>query len=224
MSNTNLKQRIEVILFMSREPLAAQDIANYTGAGLEEVEQTLAALVEKYELEEFGIQILRFSDKFQFATKPEYSTALDGYVNAPIEAALSTAAMETLAIIAYRQPITRAEVEAIRGVNSDGIIRSLLEKELIEESGQAETIGRPTLYNTTPMFLKHFGLKTLEELPPEPKLKMAEADDLTESLKNFRTVNVNEDKIALTSVEDLKNNSGAAAAEAEVLVGGNENV
>lgn len=231
MSNNNLKQKIEVILFMSREPLSAEDIAGYTDTPLENVQQQLADLVIKYASAEFGIQILCFADKFQFATKPEFSTALDGYVNAPVEAALSTAAMETLAIIAYRQPITRAEVEAIRGVNSDGIMRSLLEKELIEEAGQADTIGRPILHNTTPMFLKHFGLKTLTDLPPEPNLKMAETDNLAESLKRFRATSAMAegiedlpagDKIALTSVEDLRKKDEPVLEPDAVLAGENE--
>lgn len=183
--NNTIKQRLEVLLFMSREPLSEADLIKFIGCSSEILKSELLQLQEEYNQPSHGIQIIQIADKYQFATKSEYTKTVEDYINAPTEVSLSTAALETLSIIAYRQPITRTEVEAIRGVNSDGIIKSLLDKEFIEECGKADTIGRPTLYGTTDLFLRHFGLKDLADLPAEPKALM-NSQEAEEALRIFR--------------------------------------
>ena len=165
-------QKLEVLLFMARQPLTLDQLSRYLEISPEEVQAALNELIEKYAAPEHGIQIVNISNGWQFATKPEYSKPLELYINSPQEFSLSSAALETLVIIAYRQPVSKPEIEAIRGINSDWIVKSLQDKELIEEQGRSEGIGRPTLYGTTEKFLKHFGLRDLQDLPPEPNLKM----------------------------------------------------
>jgi segregation and condensation protein B len=184
MSN-NLKQKLEVLLFMARNPLTIDELAQYISATPAEIETCVQEMQAQYKSAEFGIQIIHVSNGFQFATKPEYAQTLELYINAPQEISLSPAAMETLAIIAYRQPISRGEVEAIRGVNSDSIVHSLLEKALIEDKGKSEAIGKPTLYGTTDAFLKHFGLNALEDMPHGPRRKMTESKETEDKLSVF---------------------------------------
>lgn len=203
----NIRQRLEVLLFMSREPLSKDDLLKFLQCEREALDQELFSLQTTYDSPEHGIQIIQISDKFQFATKAEYTKTVEDYINAPTEVSLSAAALETLAIIAYRQPITRTEVEAIRGVNSDGIMKSLQDKEFIEECGKAETIGRPTLYGTTEVFLKHFGLKDLNDLPGEPRALM-ESQEAEETLRIFRH--------SLVSQAELELNNADAPAEQTV--------
>ncbi len=182
----SLRQQLEVLLFMSREPLSLKEFKKFLKTDEAEINKVLQDLISSYARPLHGIHIIQIADKYQFATKPQYTRTLEKYINAPTEISLSTAAMETLSIIAYRQPITRAEVEAIRGVNSDGIIKSLQDKELLLEYGRADTIGRPTLYSTTELFLKHFGLRDLNDLPLEPKSKMSGNKEAEETLRTFR--------------------------------------
>jgi segregation and condensation protein B len=196
MSN-HLNQKLEVLLFMARNPLTIDELAQYISATPAEIETSIQELQSQYQASSYGIQIIHVSNGFQFATKPEYTQTLELYINAPQEISLSPAAMETLAIIAYRQPISRGEVEAIRGVNSDSIVHSLLEKALIEEKGKSEAIGKPTLYGTTDAFLKHFGLNSLEDMPQGPRRKMTENKETEDKLSVFsktisETLNFNE--------------------------------
>lgn len=200
----NIRQRLEVLLFMTREPLSKEDLLKFLKCEREILERELFSLQTTYDSPEHGIQIIQIADKYQFATKAEYTKTVEDYINTPTEVSLSAAALETLAIIAYRQPITRTEVEAIRGVNSDGIVKSLLDKEFIEECGKAETVGRPTLYGTTDLFLKHFGLKDLQDLPAEPRALM-ESQEAEETLRIFRH--------SLVSQAELELNNAEAVAE-----------
>lgn len=138
-------------------------------------------LIEQYRDEERGLMIIEVGGVFQLVTKKEHSDYLKKLVETPGQAGLSQAALETLAIIAYRQPITRTEVEDIRGVKTDRPLQTLMAKALIKETGRAEGTGRAILYGTTKEFLDCFGLKTLEELPPleeatEDGLEQGEAD------------------------------------------------
>jgi segregation and condensation protein B len=198
----NIRQRLEVLLFMTREPLSKEDLLKFLKCEREILERELFSLQTSYDSPEHGIQIIQIADKYQFATKAEYTKTVEDYINTPTEVSLSAAALETLAIIAYRQPITRTEVEAIRGVNSDGIVKSLLDKEFIEECGKAETVGRPTLYGTTDLFLKHFGLKDLQDLPAEPRALM-ESQEAEETLRIFRHSLVSQAELELNDAETV---------------------
>ncbi|GBR73832.1 segregation and condensation protein B [Candidatus Termititenax aidoneus] len=171
---------------MARQPLLPEQLARYLETTEETALQFVAELTAKYAGPAHGLQIVNISDGYQFATKPEYSKPLELYINTPQEFSLSAAALETLTIIAYRQPVSKSAIEAIRGINSDWIVKSLQDKELVEEKGQADTAGRPMLYGTTEKFLRHFGLKNLQDLPPEPKLQMeADQETAAEKLQRF---------------------------------------
>ncbi|MDR1113674.1 MAG: SMC-Scp complex subunit ScpB [Candidatus Margulisbacteria bacterium] len=183
---SNLLPQLEILLFMARQPLLPEQLARYLETPEETALQLVAELTAKYADPAHGLQIVNVSDGYQFATKPEYSKPLELYINTPQEFSLSAAALETLTIIAYRQPVSKSAIEAIRGINSDWIVKSLQDKELVEEKGQADTVGRPVLYGTTEKFLRHFGLKNLQDLPPEPKLQMeTDQETAAEKLQRF---------------------------------------
>nr|BAL52739.1 segregation and condensation protein B [uncultured Chloroflexota bacterium] len=176
----SLSARLEALLFVAPEAVSMAQLAEALRVEVEAVQQALAALEEN--LKGRGIRLLHHGGKIQMTTAPEVAAEVERFLNLEATTSLSRAALETLALIAYRQPITRPQVEAVRGVNSDGVIKSLLSKGLIQEAGRAEGPGRPILYVTTPAFLQHFGLRSLEELPPL-ELPEAEADDPNKLLK-----------------------------------------
>jgi segregation and condensation protein B len=129
-----------------------------------EVEAALGRLAESYTLR--GLSLQRFRDRVQLTTAPAAAARVERFLGLAAATPLSRAALETLAIIAYQQPVTRPAIDAVRGVNSDSVIKNLLSKGLVEESGRAEGPGRPVLYVTTPEFMQHFGLSSLDDLPP----------------------------------------------------------
>lgn len=159
-----LPEAIEALLFASPEPVSLARLADALGTEEPAVHEALTELRTRYSQERRGLVIVRVADGYQMCTHPDFAP----YVSRMLEAAparLSRAALETLSIIAYRQPITLPEIEAIRGVDSAGVVRTLLDRGLIEEAGRKETVGRPTLYVTTKEFLVYFGLRDLSELP-----------------------------------------------------------
>lgn len=162
-SPLELDAQIESLLFVADGPAPVGKLAEALEVKVNEVEAALAILDERYLGR--GIAIQRIKDKVQLTTAPTAATLIQRFLGLSATAPLSKAALETLAIIAYRQPITRPQIEQVRGVNSDSVIKNLLTKGLVEEAGIAEGPGRPVLYVTTPEFLQHFGLSTLSELP-----------------------------------------------------------
>ncbi|MDQ4077831.1 MAG: SMC-Scp complex subunit ScpB [Chloroflexota bacterium] len=173
-----LPQIVEAILFVADTPVEIADLAKVSEASTEEVEAALAELAD--DLEARGLRLQRFRDQVQLVTAPQYAPWVERFLGLELSSKLSTAALETLAIIAYQQPITRAEIDAIRGVNSSGTLRTLIQRELVEEVGRLETVGNPYLYATTPTFLQYFGLSGLDELPPlssDEESKMRETGD-----------------------------------------------
>ncbi|KYD09801.1 SMC-Scp complex subunit ScpB [Saccharococcus caldoxylosilyticus] len=172
MEMSEYKAIVEGLLFAAGdEGLSLQQIASVLEIKEEQAKEIISALKEEYERGQRGIQLVELAGVFQLATKKEHASYLKKLVESPSSTSLSQAALETLAIIAYRQPITRAEIEEIRGVKSDKPIQTLMARALIKEVGRAEGTGRPILYGTTKEFLDYFGLKTLEELPPLPELQ-----------------------------------------------------
>jgi segregation and condensation protein B len=162
---------IEAVLFASEAPLTAADLARLDeGFDEERVEVLVAELREEYDSEERAFTIVEIAGGYQVLTRPEYASLLERYDTVPLTTRLSSAALETLAIIAYRQPVGRAEVEEIRGVGAGGVLKTLLERGLIEVVGRGEGLGRPLLYGTAPEFLAHFGFRSLEELPRSDEL------------------------------------------------------
>jgi|GEM_PF-408646 len=159
-----IKACVEAILFMRSERVSLDELSELLDVPLLELKVILDRLIQEYNENKKGIQIVAAEGGYLMCTRPEYSGIL-ARVEKSVTKRLSSAAMETLAIIAYRQPVSRAEIEKIRGVKCDKIINNLLEKGLIEEVGYKETAGRPTLYGTTQEFLRLFGLVSLKELP-----------------------------------------------------------
>ena len=165
-----LKGRIEAILFVAGEAVSVRDLASALQTGEERIRDELEKLRDEYDYEQRGFLLKRFNDKVQLATRPLYAGDVIRLLQPVQQQSLSQAAMETLAVVAYKQPVTRAEVEQIRGVKCDYSLQSLMIKGLIREAGRKDTIGRPILYCTTDEFLSHFGLEDLNGLPrmPEP--------------------------------------------------------
>ena len=144
-------------------------MAKALAVGEKELKTALEEIGSEYDYEQRGFMLKRFGDKVQLATRPLYAEDVLRLLQPVQQQSLSQAAMETLAVVAYKQPVTRAEVEQIRGVKCDYSLQSLTTKGLIAEAGRKDTIGRPILYATTDTFLSHFGLATLEDLPPLPE-------------------------------------------------------
>jgi segregation and condensation protein B len=157
-------QLLESVLFVASEPVPVTQLARALEISSEQVEQTLSELEQHYQ--QRGVRLQRHGDQVQLVSAPESATVVARFLGVQAQNRLSAAALEVLAIIAYRQPITRAQVDAIRGVDSSGTVRALLARDLISEAGRLDTIGRPILYATTPTFLQAFGLNSLAALPP----------------------------------------------------------
>ena len=157
---------VEAILFASDAPLSPGEIAR-ADESLDEdrVEAALAVLKTEYDDAGHAFELREVSDGVQLMTRPEFAPYLERFDTVPRSSRLSGPALEALAIVAYRQPISRIEVEYIRGVNSTGVIRTLLDRELIAGVGRGEGVGRPVLYGTTPKFMEHFGFPSMEHLP-----------------------------------------------------------
>ena len=149
----------------------------------EDILGALQRLEEKFEAEEFSFQLYKAAGGYQFLTKPAYQASIGIMLKQQSKKRLSTSAMETLSIIAYKQPISKTEIENIRGVNCDYAVQKLLDKSLIEITGKADTIGRPMLYGTTPKFMEYFGINDLNQLPI-PKEAMAEVNSIGQNAES----------------------------------------
>lgn len=171
----NMHGRIEAILFVAGEPVRVEDLAKALDIGVPALESELRSLKDEYDFGQRGFCLKRFGHQVQLATRALYSHDVVRLLQPVQKQSLTQAAMETLAVVAYRQPVTRAEVEQIRGVKCDYSLQSLVNKELIQEVGRKDTLGRPILYGTTDEFLSHFGLSSLEDLPPMPENVQEEA-------------------------------------------------
>lgn len=168
------EQIVEAALFASQTPLTARELARADDTlDARRVREALAALREHYDADERAFQVYQLGDGFQILTRPEFVPYLERFDSVPRPPTLSRAALETLAIIAYRQPIGRIEVEEIRGVASTSVLRTLQDWELIEIVGRGEGLGRPLLYGTTSRFLDHFALRSLDDLPAPEDLSVA---------------------------------------------------
>lgn len=183
-----LKPIMEAMLFACGRPVEITEFMKILEISAEDVENIMQNLKMEFESQKRGIEIIKVDNSYQLCTKKEYYEYIYPLLDNRAKQALSNAAMETLSIIAYNPKITRAEIENIRGVNSDGTIYKLLEYNLIEEAGKLDLPGKPTAYKTTPEFLKMFGLTSLEELPELPKYKIDEneqivIDDIMEEKK-----------------------------------------
>ena len=175
LSPARIAALIESLLFVADHPVTITELATTLDISAAKVEKALAALGESYA--DRCLKIQRLGKRVQLATTPDATPYIERFLGLSISSKLSPAALETLGIIAYKQPVTRPDIEAIRGVSSDGVLRNLLSKGLIEVVGQLETAGRPNQYGTTFEFLKYFGLASLDDLPPlEPDENISAAD------------------------------------------------
>ena len=197
MDEAEIRRAGEAILFAAGDPVGAQRMAAAIGAGVDQVEAALKALMDAYSFERRGMRIIRLEDAYQMVSAQELSDVITRALETRKPPKLSASALETLTVIAYYQPTTKAFVEQIRGVDSSYTISALLNKKLIEEQGRLSVPGRPILYGTTPDFLRTFGISSLDELP-EVDLPQAQTQQLEMQL----------------SLEDQAAQSAAAGEEA----------
>lgn len=155
--------QIEALLFVAGEPVTVTELARLLDLPPDAIEQALDDLAASCVGR--GVRLQRDADRVQLVSAPEAAAIIERFLGLPAPARLSTAALEVLTIIAYRQPVTRAQIESIRGVDSSGVLRALLARDLITEGGRLETVGRPIVYVTTAEFLRQFGLSSLADLP-----------------------------------------------------------
>ena len=159
-----IKKSLEALLFVSSGSVSIVDIAKFLNISQEYLQEIISEMNEEYD-NNHGLQIQNHKNKIQLTTSPSLAEMVERFLDLEITTSLSRAALETLSIISYNQPITRPQIDDVRGVNSDYIVRSLMNKGLIEELGRADAPGRPILYGTTEDFLNYFGLKSLDDLP-----------------------------------------------------------
>jgi segregation and condensation protein B len=186
---TPLAQLLEAALFSAARPLTAEELSMLDAdATLADVRVALEQIREHYDFEQHGVELVELAGGYQILTRPGHAAAIERAQFSVRASKLTAAALETLAVIAYRQPVGRAEIEEIRGVSAGGVLRSLQERGLIEVVGRSDALGRPLLYGTTPMFLELLGLKDLSDLP--------RAEELTIALQPHRPVAEGDDDAA----------------------------
>jgi segregation and condensation protein B len=166
MESDELGRAIEAVLLVAVEPVLPGLLAELLEEPVERVEESLAALTESYEREHRGFMVARIAGGARLQTHPELAPYVERFANRDVSHRLSTAALETLAIVAYRQPVSRGQISSLRGVNVDGVTRLLEQRGYIEVVGRAEGPGQPALYGTTDLFLERLGLDSLAQLPP----------------------------------------------------------
>lgn len=174
METSYLERAVEAILFASGDPVSVRRLADALEISEEEVCEAAQNLMDSYQFDQRGIRIIRLENSFQMCSDPLHADAVRRVLETRKAGQLSAVLLEVLSIIAYRQPITRAYIEQVRGVDSSYSVSSLVEKDLIEEAGRLDVPGRPILYRTTQNFLRVFGLTTLDDLPPLPELEETE--------------------------------------------------
>ncbi|SEF70978.1 SMC-Scp complex subunit ScpB [Algoriphagus boritolerans] len=169
-----LSRHIEALIFCAPEPLSVVEISKCltemfdSEVPLDHIELAIRELGEKYNQDEFSFALEHLGGGYQFLTKPAYRSSISILLRQQSQKRLSTAQLETLSIIAYKQPITKGEIEQIRGVNSDYSVQKLLEKELVEIKGKSEGVGKPLIYGTSEKFMEYFGINSIQDLP-QPK-------------------------------------------------------
>lgn len=182
MNVNDLTGLLEAVLYVSGDPLPIEDIANELGISILEMHAVINNLYMQYDMESRGLSIRRINDSVQLITKSEYAESIKNIL-APLQIQkLSHSAMETLSIIAYKQPVTRGDIEQIRRVKCDYSVRALVKKDLIKVIGKKDVLGHPSLYVTTDFFLQTFGISDLSELPTMDKYSLDDEDE-EESIK-----------------------------------------
>jgi segregation and condensation protein B len=208
---------LEALLFMATDPLPMNRIVSLLGAvSKQQVQEALVRLKDEYAREGRGLDLVEIAGGYRLVTKPDYAPWVKRLEKVKAPAKLSRSALESLAIIAYKQPIVRAEIEQIRGVETSGVLRTLLERKLVRIVGRKEEPGRPIMYGTTKFFLEHFGLRDLSQLPPLRELK--ELGESEQALLPMEEGQGLEDDRPFSEVGDIKRETDDAelvAAEAD---------
>lgn len=188
MEKSQICGAIEAILYVTGEPIELSELGRALEIDDEQLACALDELEHAYDKEARGFRLLRFGEHVQLGTRSDYAPYIEKLLQPVQKQSLSQAVMETLALIAYKQPVTRAEIEAIRGVKCDYSLQSLLNKQLVCEVGRKETLGRPILYGTTDEFLRHFCISSLDELPTVDlsAVKALEEKNKEEQMENER--------------------------------------
>ena len=172
---------IEAIMFAYGEPITIEKLSEASGIDRETAVKLIDQLERRYNVQESGLRILRINNGFQIAARSEYAENIKAALETRKQQPLSQAAMETLSIVAYNQPVTKAFVEQVRGIDSSSVVNTLVERNLLEEAGRLDLPGRPVAYRTTDNFLRCFGLSRIEELPPLPNQEgQLDFDELAE--------------------------------------------
>lgn len=183
MEDNKLAIYLESLIFVSDSPVSLKDLTISINAYLttslstDDIQTHIDSLITKYDADEYSFGIKKISGGYAFMTKGAYHELNGQVLKRHNNKKLTRTALETIAIIAYKQPITKGEIESIRGVSSDYSVQKLMEKELIEITGRSEALGRPLLYGTSPKFMDHFGLNSIDDLPKIKELKLDEYDD-----------------------------------------------
>lgn len=198
---------IEAMLFAAGREVTVKEITNVLELGAEDIDKIILNMKAEYEARNSGIEIIKVNDSYQLCTRKEYYEYIYPLFDNRAKPNISNAALETLSIIAYNPNVTRAEIEAIRGVNADGTVYKLLEFDLIEEAGKLDAPGRPTMYKVTSKFMKMFGISSLDELPDLPRYKLDEneqivIDDVMEAPMPAREDEDIENKVENENIEE----------------------
>ena len=204
-SRKTIKSAIESMMFIWGEPLNIKDVADVFGIEKKEVYECCKELMEEYEQEGRGIVIREVNKAFQFTTREENLPYIERLCTPVRHRKLSQSALETLAIVAYRQPVTKGEIESIRGIRCDRVMEGLIRKGLVRDMGRSESVGRPILYGTTDEFLRQFGFETIKDLPDIKDIEGILDDETSEELRDSLD-------LQQISLEDLT----SAAATGEV--------
>ncbi|MEW6602295.1 MAG: SMC-Scp complex subunit ScpB [Nitrospirota bacterium] len=226
MQDEEVKSVIEAILFMAGEPVTLDTIRKITEVDKYNTERLIRELISDYSVRNTGLFIVEVAEGFQMVTNPACAPWVKKLLSTSVPKKLSQSSLETMAIIAYKQPIIKAEIEAIRGVNSDGVVKTLLDKRLIKILGRKEVPGRPLMYGTTKEFLQYFGLKDLTELPtlkefqevdiPEPAEQSSDDPDMPEYADGGeQSVSVSDESGQIASVPEV--NDAAQSVDEDVF-------
>ncbi|MBK8702006.1 MAG: SMC-Scp complex subunit ScpB [Saprospiraceae bacterium] len=210
--NKNLNLHIESLIFASEKPITTEEITSVVEETLEilldpgQVEEAINFLKEKYSSDDFAIEIIEISGGFAFMTKGAFHLTISNYLKQTTTKKLSKAALETLSIVAYKQPVSKSEIESIRGVNCDYAIQKLLDKELVEIKGRSEGVGKPLLYGTSEKFFDYFGLRGVQDLPKLKDFELPENMIGTPAPDEYEAVNVmNTESVTLEALPEETN-------------------
>ena len=214
----SLKTIFEAILFVSKRPVTIKELKKLCPEGVKLKESEIAAIIEELKIEYIqsnrSFRIIEIAEGYQMRTSPDFASYISKFFQLDKTESLSQPALETLAIIAYRQPITKATIEGVRGVDSTGIIKSLYDKGLVKIAGRIEIPGRPFIYGTTEKFLEHFGLKSIDDLPHREELK--------QMCDRQETINFNNPKIHEKKNEETEQGNTAEPQGSEPAVDNSE--